>query len=96
MLSTNPSVSFADSSVIACNYGALAPPLLHRGAYRCGGIAQRQKPLRSHPLSGWFSETNEIPQRKIPLGDDFLFCLEITHRIDTSLHRQKFLLRRLL
>ena len=31
---TNPSVSHSlDSSVIACNYGALAPSLLHRGAF---------------------------------------------------------------
>ena len=32
---------------------------LHRGAYRCGGIAGRQKIPWNHPFSVWFSETNK-------------------------------------
>ena len=70
---------------------------LHRGAYRCGGIAQRQKPLWNHPLSGWFSWTNKNKapvNRFLGLQEPFMYTVLISiylnYRCNVIVGRDKF------
>ena len=42
-----------------------APAPLTQGSLRCGGIAQRQKPLWNHLLSRWFSLYNKHAGRSL-------------------------------